>query len=143
MTSAKYKVDHAGCPIAFAAETFGDKWTLLVLREVLLFGKKHFDELAKMREGIATNILSSRLEQMIARGLLTKEGDPGNRRRFVYAPTEKALDLLPACAELILWASKYDPATAVSGEQIAAFRRNKKKAMRDLRSSFARDQKRG
>ncbi len=132
----KYKVDHTGCPIAFAAEAFGDKWTLLILREVLLFKKKHFDELLSMREGIASNILASRLKGMEASGLLVKQEDPANGRRVIYSPTEKALDLLPACVELILWASKHDPETGVPADMLARIRRNRAKAIREMRAPF-------
>jgi len=136
MVASKYKVEHAGCPIAFASEAFGDKWTLLILREVLIFGKKYFDEILAMREGIATNILAARLKEMECSDLLVKREDPANGRRFIYAPTEKALDLIPACVELILWASKHDPATAVPARQIELMRRSRAKAIRELRAPF-------
>lgn len=137
MPSRKYKVEHSGCPFAFAAEAFGDKWTILILRDVLLFGKKHFDDLLAMHEGIATNILSARLKEMESCGLLVKTEDPDNRRRFIYTPTDKALDLLPAMVAIVEWSSRYDPDTVVTPEQLASFRADPAKAIRDLRAMFS------
>ena len=84
------------CPIHFALETFGDRWTLLVLRDVLLKGRSTYTDFLMAEEGIATNILADRLTSLQRDGLLARA--PGGR----YRPTTKAIDLLPVLVEMIL-----------------------------------------
>lgn len=100
------------CPIAYSLDLIGDRWTLLVLRDLLIVGKRRFGELLAAPEGIATNILSARLRRLEAEGLLRRERDPDNGRQVLYTPTPKALDLLPAMLELVRWAARHDSLTA-------------------------------
>jgi DNA-binding HxlR family transcriptional regulator len=108
------------CPISYALDFVGDKWTLLVLRDLIFAGKRYFQDFLDSPEGIATNILTSRLKQLEAAGFVTRAADPGHGRRVIYAPTAKALDLLPTMLELVRWGAKYDaksdaPAHIVKG----------------------------
>ncbi len=96
------------CPINFGLETFGDKWSLLILRDMIFRGKKTYGEFLKSEEGFATNILATRLEHLEAEGILKKQADAADGRKSTYALTEKGLDLLPLLFEIILWSSKYD-----------------------------------
>jgi DNA-binding HxlR family transcriptional regulator len=96
------------CPISYALDFVGDRWTLLVLRDLILARKRYFREFLDSREGIATNILASRLKQLERAGFVTRATDPEHARRVVYTPTEKALDMLPAMVELIRWGAKHD-----------------------------------
>lgn len=102
----------SGCPIDYAATMFGDRWTLLVLRD-LAKGKRYFTEFADSDEGVAPNILASRLKQLEKFGILTRRIDPKNRRQVIYELTEKGLDLTPIMIELTLWSAKHDPNTIV------------------------------
>lgn len=95
------------CPIARSLDIFGDRWTLLVLREVAVFGKTTFKELAAMPEKIATNTLSERLERLTALELLTKTQSDKNRLVYHYNITEKGMELLPIIREVVKWAEKY------------------------------------
>ena len=97
------------CPISYALDFVGDKWTLIVVRDLVLAHKRYFQDFLASGEGIASNILASRLKLLEASGLVTREDDPAHRRRVIYRPTEKALDLLPAIVELVRWGAKYDP----------------------------------
>jgi DNA-binding HxlR family transcriptional regulator len=97
------------CPINFGLETFGDKWSLLVLRDIIFRGKRTYGEFLKSEEGFATNILAARLEHLEAEGILKKETDPVDGRKSSYLLTEKGLDLIPLLFEMMLWSSKYDP----------------------------------
>lgn len=96
------------CPIAFATSHFGDKWTLLILREVIIRDRQRFEEMVQLGESISTNILADRLRRLCDSGLLTKRVDPTNGRRQIYAPTLKALDLIPVLLEMIIWSGKHD-----------------------------------
>jgi DNA-binding HxlR family transcriptional regulator len=97
------------CPVNFALEHFGDKWSLLVLRDIVFRGKKTYGEFLKSEEGFATNILAKRLEMLEEEGILVKGLDPNDARKSQYALTEKGLDLIPILFEMVLWSAKYDP----------------------------------
>lgn len=97
------------CPINFGLESFGDKWSLLILRDIIFRGKKTYGEFLKSEEGFSTNILAARLKQLEEEGILTRRPNPDNPRREFYVLTEKGLDLIPVLFEMMLWSYKYDP----------------------------------
>lgn len=99
------------CPISYALDIVGDRWTLLVLCDLLIKHKRHFHQLAA-EEKIAPNILTDRLRVLQECGLITRRGDPDNARQVIYAPTDKGLDLLPVLFELVRWGAMHDPKTA-------------------------------
>lgn len=125
------------CPLAFALDVIGDRWSLLVLRDVVLFGKKHYEEFAASDEGISTNILADRLRHLECQGMISKERDPANRRRFIYRPTEKSLDLLPVMVEMVLWSARYDAATGARRDVLRRMRSDRESFMDDVRRRFA------
>lgn len=96
------------CPISYALDFVGDRWTLLVLRDLIFARKRHFQDFLDSREKIASNILASRLKLLEAAGFVTREVASAPARRVAYAPTDKALDLLPVLLELVRWGAKYD-----------------------------------
>lgn len=100
------------CPINYALEIFGDRWTLLLLRDLILFGKEHYRELLASEEGIATNILADRLKRLEISGIITRERDPEDGRQFIYRTTEEGLALTPVLLEIAAWASVHDDDTA-------------------------------
>ncbi|MFT7594684.1 MAG: DNA-binding HxlR family transcriptional regulator [Paracoccaceae bacterium] len=106
--SKETKKRQTGCPVAFGLDTFGDRWSLLVIREIMLRGKKTYSEFMEMDEAIATNILIDRLKQLESDGILTKSRDPENRRSFVYTLTKKGRDLAPILLEIIIWSGAHD-----------------------------------
>lgn len=95
------------CPVNFGLEIFGDRWTLLILRDIVFRGKRTYGEFLKSEEGFATNILASRLSHLVETGILSREDSP-DRRKDLYSLTEKGLDLIPLLFEMILWSAKYD-----------------------------------
>src|SRR6266542_5845105 len=97
------------CPINFALETFGDTWSLLIIRDIVFFGKRTYGDFFKSRESIATNILASRLTLLEHEGILYKTPHPDDKRKDVYALTEKGLDLIPMLLEMVAWGAKHDP----------------------------------
>lgn len=96
------------CPISYSLEFVGDRWTLLVLRDLILARKRYFQDFLASPEGIASNILANRLKRLEGAGLVARETDPGHAGRVLYTPTDKALDLLPVMVELVRWGAKYD-----------------------------------
>ncbi|MQA01200.1 MAG: transcriptional regulator [Streptosporangiales bacterium] len=99
------------CPINLAVEVFGDRWTLLVLRDIMFAGKRHYRELLASDERISTKILADRLRMLVDSGLLTKADDPSHRQKAVYSLTEPAIALVPVFAQIGAWGRQYLPAS--------------------------------
>lgn len=94
------------CPVNFAVETLGDKWSLVILRDMIFWGKKTYGEFLKSDERIATNILAGRLEYLEKEGLITKTPDETDKRKDIYAVTEKGVALVPMFLEMIAWSAQ-------------------------------------
>jgi DNA-binding HxlR family transcriptional regulator len=97
------------CPVNYGLEAFGDRWALLILRDIVFRGKRTFGEFLKSEEGFATNILASRLEHLTAEGILQRAEDATDARKALYSLTEKGEDLVPLMFEMVLWSAKHDP----------------------------------
>jgi len=107
MSKSKNKL-RSHCPVNYGLEAFGDRWALLILRDIVFRGKRTYGEFLKSEEGFATNILASRLENLINAGILRREGHETDGRKDIYSLTEKGLDLIPLLFEMVLWSAKYD-----------------------------------
>lgn len=94
------------CPVNFAVETLGDKWSLVILRDIIFWGKKTYGEFLRSDEKIATNILAGRLEYLESEGLISKSPDATDKRKDVYTLTERAIDLIPMFIEMIAWSAR-------------------------------------
>ncbi|MFK7980751.1 MAG: winged helix-turn-helix transcriptional regulator [Saprospiraceae bacterium] len=95
------------CLIASALDLIGDKWSLLLIRDMLLDKKKTFKELAASEEGIATNLLSTRLKLLESLEVITKRKLPTNKKENIYLLTDKGMDLAPIILEIVVWSDKY------------------------------------
>lgn len=124
------------CPISFGLDIFGDKWTLLVVRDLLLKGKKTYGEFLDSGEGIATNILADRLAWLEKQGIIRGSNDPRNRRSQIYRLTNKGTDLLPVLLEMIGWGAKYDPKTEAPPSFINKLRRDRRGLIRHILASL-------
>jgi DNA-binding HxlR family transcriptional regulator len=113
------------CPINFGLETFGDPWSLLIVRDIVYFGKHTFKEFLASEEAIAPSVLSARLTQLEAAGILTASADPADRRRIAYTLTETGLRLIPILLEIAVWSAGVDPETEAPTEWIETVTRNK------------------
>lgn len=96
------------CPVNYALEAFGDRWALLILRDIVFRGKRTYGEFLKSEEGFSTNILASRLDHLVANGILERLLDSQDARKTRYQLTEKGLDLVPLMFEMTLWSAKHD-----------------------------------
>jgi DNA-binding HxlR family transcriptional regulator len=96
------------CPVNYGLEAFGDRWALLILRDIVFRGYHTYGEFLKSEEGFATNILASRLEHLMAEGILERGGDAADGRKAVYTLTQKGLDLIPVIFEIMRWSAKHD-----------------------------------
>lgn len=124
------------CPISFALDLIGDKWSLLVLRDIIFKGKNKYMDFLNAGESISTNILANRLVQLEEQGFIEKKDDPNNGKQFLYEPTVKALDLIPVMLELIRWSGKYDPKTAAPKEFLDELKRNTKRVVVKTRNRY-------
>ena len=123
------------CPINFALETFGDPWSLLIIRDIVYFGKKTYGEFIASEEGMATNILASRLAHLEQQGILAKKPSLEDRRKEEYVLTEKGLDLIPVLVEMANWSADHDPGTAAPAAWIALMKSDREKMIRLMRET--------
>lgn len=101
------KQQRSSCPISIALEALGDTWTLLIIRDLMFKGRKTFKEFLEAEEGIASNILTDRLQRLEALAIIAKRQDPDDARKFDYRLTEAGIDLAPTLLEMILWSAKH------------------------------------
>jgi DNA-binding HxlR family transcriptional regulator len=105
----KPKLDRrSGCPLNASVEMLGDRWSLLIIRDMMLRGSRSFKEFMESWEGIASNILADRLRRLEEHGIIRTERDPGDGRKLIYLLTEKGIDLAPVLTEMVLWAAKHE-----------------------------------
>ncbi len=105
----------SGCPVSISLEQFGDRWSLLIIRDMMVRGYRTFKEFQESGEGISTNILSDRLKTLEATGILRTEPEQTDGRRVNYRLTQKGIDLAPVMLELLIWGAKYDATAARCG----------------------------
>lgn len=105
--------DHrSGCPINLTLEVLGDRWSLIVIRDIMFGSRRHFRELlGQSQEGIASNVLADRLKRLLEVGLLSRRDDPTHRQKGVYSLTEPAIQLVPLLAQMGAWGRRHRPAT--------------------------------
>lgn len=96
------------CPISCSLDIFGDKWSLLIIRDIMLRGKMSYSEFLNSEEKIASNILVNRLSVLESENILVKEVSAQNKSKFVYSLTQKGVDLLPIVIEIMDWGAKYN-----------------------------------
>src|SRR3954462_2824503 len=102
----------SGCPINLTLEILGDKWSLLIIRDMIFGNRRHFRELlTKSEEGIASNILADRLRRLPEQGIVSRADDPTHKQKGIYSLTTKGIELLPLLAQMAIWGRKYLPVT--------------------------------
>ncbi len=114
-----------GCPVRYAAGILGDKWTLLILRDLLFKERRYFSDFMDDDETIATNILSDRLARLCDNGIVLKSRDVNDGKKYVYTLTEKGTDLIPMFTNMIIWSAKHDEQTQVGEEQVVNISKSK------------------
>jgi DNA-binding HxlR family transcriptional regulator len=98
----------SGCPVSISLERFGDRWSLLIIRDLMVRGYRTFKEFQQSGEGIATNILTDRLNRLEETGIISQEPDEHDGRRVNYRLTEKGIDLAPVMLELLVWGARHE-----------------------------------
>ena len=130
------------CPITTALDIVGDKWTLVIIKQMLLEGKKTFKDLSESDEAIASNILSSRLKMLEKYKMISKEKLPHNKKTNIYLLTEKGLRLTPTIVELTLWSDgnirEYN-SSIISDSRITMVKNNKEATIKMIVESYKRN----
>ena len=124
------------CPLNASVEMLGDRWSLLIIRDMMLRGARTYKTFLECYEGIATNILADRLRKLVAYGIIATEPDPTDGRKVIYLLTRKGIDLAPVLTEMVLWAAGHED----TGNQalVRQIRADKKKFLAGVRQRWAK-----
>lgn len=128
--------ERSTCPVNLALEVFGDRWSLLIVRDMMFAGKRHFREFLQSEEGISSNILTERLGKLVECGVLTRTDDPSHKQKAIYSLTPMGIDLLPVVAQIGIWGRKHLPATEESGAPSAALERGGAALQKKMRAEL-------
>ena len=126
------KQHRSGCPVNISLEVFGDRWSLLLVRDLMVRGFRRFSDFEQSGEGIATNILADRLRRLRRSGIVEAEPDPEDRRRTNYRLTEKGIDLAPVLLDLLIWGAQHQK-TGAPRELIAEMAKNREAVLAETR----------
>jgi DNA-binding HxlR family transcriptional regulator len=127
------------CPLNASVEMLGDRWSLLILRDMMVWGFKSYKEFLGSLEKIATNILADRLRRLEEYGIISSKPDPSDRRKLIYVLTAKGIDLAPVLAEMVLWASRHE--TTGNQELIRQLKGNKQQFIAHIRKTWSENAK--
>ncbi|MFD0766830.1 winged helix-turn-helix transcriptional regulator [Mucilaginibacter lutimaris] len=123
------------CPINYSVEIFGDKWMLLLLRDLMFNGKNSFLEFKASDEKISSAVLTEKLNTLLNEGIVTKITSPKNASKFLYMLTEKGIELVPFMVEFLNWGSRYNP-NGGPKTLLEKIEKNKKKAIAELQDNL-------
>jgi len=124
--------NRSGCPVNISLEVFGDRWSLLIVRDLMVRGFRTYQDFLHSGEGIATNILADRLRQLQKSGIVVGQQDQQDRRRVNYRLTEKGIDLAPVMLELLIWGARHEK-TGAPPAVIAAMAKNRRTVLTETR----------
>jgi DNA-binding HxlR family transcriptional regulator len=124
------------CPLNASVEMLGDRWSLLIIRDMMLRGFRTYKEFMECYEGIATNILADRLRKLVSYGIITTKPDPSDGRKVSYLLTQKGIDLAPVLTEMVLWAAAHED----TGNQplVRLMREDKEKFLAGVRQRWTK-----
>jgi DNA-binding HxlR family transcriptional regulator len=129
----------SGCPVSVSLEIFGDRWSLLIIRDLLIRGYRTFKEFQSSGEAIASNILSDRLQKLETAGIVASAVDEADARKLNYRLTEKGIDLAPVLLELFVWGARHDGKTGVPCAAIENMASNREQVLEEVRRRWRED----
>src|SRR5210317_581307 len=127
------------CPINYTLEHFGDKWSFLIIRDLMFKGKRHYNEFLEAGEKVSTSVLGDRLKKLEEMGIISKGQDKVKKSRIRYSLTQKGIDLLPILLEMIIWGGLKDGLTESPKEFMDQAINHKKIMLHELREQLIRD----
>lgn len=131
------KILRSDCPINYSLQMLGDSWSLLIIRDIIFAGKKTFGEFLSSDEGIARNILTNRLTNLVQNGIIVKGPHPTDKRKEIYSLSDKGLDLIPILLELSAWGAKNEPKTASNYTWVENMQMEKEELIAHIRQTAA------
>ncbi|HSX35980.1 MAG TPA: helix-turn-helix domain-containing protein [Patescibacteria group bacterium] len=137
MKTTRKNERRSDCPVSFGLDIFGDKWTLLILRDIMFYNRTRFSDFAP-QEHIATNILADRLSRLEDAGIIKKHRDEVLKNQYVYTVAQKGKDLLPVLIEMTLWGFQYDAKTPASKVFVERIKTDKRKLGSGMAQSISR-----
>jgi len=126
------------CPINFTLEHFGDKWSFLIIRDLMFKGKRHYNEFLEAGEKVSTSVLGDRLKKLEEMGIISKGEDRVKKSRIRYSLTQKGIDLLPILLEMIIWGGLNDELTESPKEFMDQAAQNKETLIKQIREDLIR-----
>jgi DNA-binding HxlR family transcriptional regulator len=123
------------CPLNASVEMLGDRWSLLILRDMMVWGFRTYKEFLGSHEKIATNILADRLRKLEEYGIISSKPDPSDGRKLIYVLTAKGIDLAPVLAEMVLWAARHEKTG--NQELIRQLKGDKEQVVAHIRKTWA------
>src|SRR5262245_45732944 len=126
------RAPRSGCPIATALDIFGDKWSLLIVRDLMFTDRRTYKDFLAAGEGMATNVLAQSLEQRECARLSERRADPADGRRVRYRLTDRAMDLAPMLVEMIIWSAEHER-TEAPPALVAEMKRDRRRFIAGLR----------
>src|SRR5579862_7591335 len=124
----------SGCPLNASVEMLGDRWSLLIIRDMMLRGSRTFNEFLNSYEGIATNVLADRLQKLVGYKIIRTQPHPSDGRKLIYVLTEKGIDLAPVLTEMVLWAAAHEKTE--NQNLVSQMRADKKKFLAAIRKNW-------
>lgn len=124
------------CPINYALESFGDKWTLLIIRDLMFKAKQSYGDFLTSNEKISTNILADRLKRLEELGIVSKDVNEKNRSKVIYSLTQKGRDILPIMLEITEWSGKYDAKTNAPKPLLKRLETDKQRLLEEIRAGW-------
>lgn len=132
MLGKRQSQPRSGCPVSISLESFGDRWSLLIIRDLMVRGFRTFKDFEHSGEGIATNILADRLRKLEANGILSSEAEERDGRRVNYRLTKKGIDLAPVLLDLLVWGARHEE-TGAPRALIAQLENNREAVLAEVR----------
>src|SRR5256714_7476377 len=131
MPAKRHAKRRSACPLNASVEMLGDRWSLLILRDMMLRGFQTFKEFLESYEGIATNILADRLRRLEANGIIASQTHPSDGRKMIYSLTPKRIDLAPVLTEMVLWAGRHE--NTANQALVQLMRKDKERFLAEIR----------
>jgi len=137
----KKNIQHRStCPISTALDIFGDKWSLLIVRDLMFNQKKTYGEFLTSEEKIATNILADRLMLLESGGIISKEEHPESKAKVLYKLTAKGVDLIPVMVEIILWSEKHHEVHPFATQFAKMVKKDRAGMLKQIKAGLNREQ---
>lgn len=127
------------CPINYVLEHIGDKWSLLIIRDLMFKDKRHYNEFLEGGEKVSTSVLGTRLKQLEEVGLISKGADDVKKSRIKYSLTQKGIDMLPFMVDMILWSGDYDKQTEAGKDFLNQAKNHRDDLLKSLREKLTKE----